>query len=45
VACLVAAVASWSRGGSYVHQESPAREDSPECPGERAVEHAESAAR
>jgi len=45
VACLVAAIASWSRGGSYVHQESPEREDPPACPGERAVEHAESAAR
>jgi MFS family permease len=45
VACLVAAIASWSRGGSYVHQESPEREDPPACPGERAEEHAESVAR
>jgi len=43
VACLVAAVASWSRGASYVHRESPEREDPSACPGAREVEHAESA--
>ncbi len=42
VACLVAAVASWSRGASYVHQDSPEREDAPARSGAREVEHAES---